>query len=624
MPRFIPPQLATLVDAPPSGPDWAYEIKYDGYRLEALIDNGEVRLFTRRGNDWTDRFAGIAARLARFPVKSAILDGEVVVLDPAGRSVFALLQRSLEGSQSQDHTFFIFDLLQLDGTDWRMEPLAARRKRLEQLLRSARATTQSAVRLGQRLEGDGSALLRAACGMGLEGIIAKRTDAAYSSTRARSWVKIKCGHRQEFVVVGFTPPKGSRTGIGALLLAVHENGALRYAGRVGSGIPDDLLRDLALQLNRLEIREAPLPALPAGLPGSIRWVRPTMVVEVSFGEWTTDGLLRHPVFVGVRVDKPAGDVRREAPEMTQPRGAAPVQARRAAAPVVAGVTITHPDRLVYPDAGVSKLELARYFEHVAPSLLRHAGGRPLSLLRCPEGVAGQCFFQKHWPGATPPAIDTVPIRQSDGVRRHVVIHDVAGLVTLVQWGAMEIHVWGSRADDPERPDRIIFDLDPGPGVAWHDVTAAAGGLRGLLDGLGLASWLKTTGGKGLHVVVPIARRSTWDDVSSFARRVAGHMQAEFPDRFIAKASKSARNGLIFVDWLRNTRGATAIAPWSTRARAEAGISVPISWSQLSRVRSGDEFALKPGGAALPRGDDPWHDLATSRQALTRAMLAKLR
>lgn len=303
---------------------------------------------------------------------------------------------------------------------------------------------------------------------------------------------------------------------------------------------------------------------------------------------------------------------------------APGPGESGAEAVVAGVRISHPDRVVFPELGITKLDLARHFERVASLMLPHVAARPLSLVRCPEGSGSECFFQKHWSGKQPPSIDDVAIRQGDGkVRPHVVVHDVEGLVTLVQWGVMEIHPWGSRADDPERPDRVIFDLDPGPGITWADIKEATGGVRALLKGLGLESWLKTSGGKGLHVVVPLARRASWDEVSDFARGVAEHMQAEFPDRFISKSSKAARKGLIFIDWLRNTRGATAVAPWSTRARASAGVSVPVPWTSLAKLVSGDQFTLPSIRAHPPRGADPWAGLLASRQALTKAMMRKL-
>jgi bifunctional non-homologous end joining protein LigD len=618
--HFLVPQLATLVDAPPTGTEWTFEVKYDGYRLQALIDQGEVRLLTRRGHDWTARFPTIAARVARVPVASATLDGEIVALDESGRSAFNHLQLSLDASADRELTYFAFDLLYLDGVDLRPAPLADRRAQLERLLRRGRVTRRGSLRIGERMSGNPATLIGTACQLGLEGIIGKRLDAPYVGGRNRSWVKIKCGHRQEFVVIGFTPPRKSRVGLGSLMLAVNAAGTLRYAGRVGSGFADALLRDLLRQLKRHERRTTPLPARPAGIPGDVHWTDPVMVVEVAFTEWTSDGLLRHPVFQGVRLDKPASEVHREEAAVSQPK--VPPKSVATADATVAGVRITHPDRVVFPELGITKMELAQHFERVAPLMLPHVAGRPLSLVRCPEGSAHECFFQKHWTGTRPPSIDTVAIRQSDGKNHpHVVVHDVEGLVTLVQWGVMEIHPWGSRADDPERPDRIIFDLDPGPGVSWGDVTTATLGVRALLDELGLDSWVKTSGGKGLHVEVPIARRASWDEVSDFARNVARQMQQTFPERFIAKASKAARKELIFVDWMRNTRGATAVAPWSTRARANAGVSVPMPWSQVPRLSSGDQFTLLSVRASRPRSD-PWQKLVQSRQALTRQIVAR--
>jgi bifunctional non-homologous end joining protein LigD len=617
--HFVAPQLATLVTAAPTGPEWSFEIKYDGYRLEALIDAGRVRLLTRRGKDWTAKFPGIARRLSRCNIPSAILDGEVVVLDARGASQFSLLQQSLDGSRDDQLVYFVFDLLHLDGQSLRSNPQRERHGQLERLLRRARAIDRGAVRLTQRLDGTGPALIRAACEQGLEGIIGKRNDASYQSQRGMAWIKVKCGHRQEFVVIGYTPPRGARVGIGSLLLAVHDNGGLRYAGRVGSGFDDHTLRHLRARLATLGRNTTPLSTRPSGIPGSAHWVEPAMVVEVAFTEWTRDGLLRHPVFQGVREDKPPGQVRREEPVMSKP--ARPSNRRKIAAvdgdeSIVAGVEISHPGRVVFPEAGLTKLDLARHFERVAPVLLPHVAGRPLSLVRCPSGSGGECFFQKHWTGKLPASLDTVPIMQSDGKKHpYVVIRDVAGLVTLAQWGVMEIHPWGAKADDPDRPDRIIFDLDPGPGVTWGDVRDATAGLHALLDAIGLDSWLKTSGGKGLHVELPIDRRSSWEEVGDFARSVAEHMQAEFPDRFIAQASKAARRGVIFVDWLRNTRGATAVAPWSPRARATAGVSVPLPWDRLASVTSGDQFTLKSVAAAPPTRD-PWHDMLASRQRLT--------
>jgi bifunctional non-homologous end joining protein LigD len=618
--RFIPPQLATLVESVPEGKGWSYEVKYDGYRMQAVLANGVARLFTRRGHDWTDRFPHVAERLHRFQVRSATFDGELVSLDASGRSVFGQLQDELDAGVDQDLTLFLFDLLELDGQDLRELPLRTRRSELERVLRASRATTRGVVRLGQRLPGSPGDLLQAACRLGLEGIIGKRLDAGYTSGRHGDWVKIKCGQRQEFVVIGFTPPGGSRIGIGSLLLAVHDKGALHYAGRVGSGFSDATLRSLHRRLDRLKRARSPLSREPSGLPSGVTWVKPNLVVEVSFTEWTADGALRHPVLQGIREDKSAQDVKREKPAM--PRQ---LHSKTDEGAEVAGVTITHPDRVVFPGTAITKLDLAKYYARVSRLLLPHVADRPLALVRCPEGVgAGECFFQKHWTGKLPESLDTVSIRQSDGKKHpHVVIHDTEGLVTLVQWGVMEIHPWGARADDPDKPDRIIFDLDPGPGITWSDIVEAALGMRELLDALGLTSWVKTSGGKGLHVVVPIARRASWDEVSQFARQVAEHMQEAFPGHFVSKAAKAARKGVIFVDWLRNTRGATAVAPWSSRARPEAGVSVPLPWKALSSLHGGADFTVSTlGKGTLPR-TDPWKEMLKARQSLSRQILQRL-
>ncbi len=612
-PGFIAPQLATLIDTVPSGDDWIFEVKYDGYRLQAHVANGSASLLTRNGHDWTDRFPEIAAAMTRVKASSAILDGEAVVLDEAGISRFGLLQESFDTTPPRHRSCFVFDLLALDGRDLRELPLRERRGLLEQLLRTSRFRAGDDVHLSQLVEGSGSALLTAACRFGLEGLIGKRVEAPYASGRHRSWVKVKCGNRQEFVVVGFTPPKGSRIGFGALLLAVMDSGALRYAGRVGSGFNDDALKEIRTRLEPLKRKTSPLDERPAGIVGAIQWLKPLLVAEVAFAEWTPSGLLRHPVFQGLREDKEPETIQREQPRMIKQGKNAGTASAEAAE--VAGVTITNPDRVVYPEAGITKLELAEHFARVAEVMLPHVAGRPLSLVRCPSGSADECFYQKHWTGKRPESVDTVAITQSDGKKHpHVVIHDVEGLVTLVQWGTMEIHPWGSRADNVERPDRIIFDLDPGPGVTWAQVREAAGGVHALLDELGMESWLKTSGGKGLHVTVPIVRRKSWDEVSDFARSIAEHMQAALPGHFIAKASKAARKGLIFVDWMRNSRGATAVAPWSTRARPAAGVSVPIPWSQLAKLASGDQFTVL-SVRDKPPGTDPWQGLLDSRQHL---------
>ncbi len=485
---------------------------------------------------------------------------------------------------------------------------------LDALIRRARG--EGKPHMSAELPGNSDVLLEAACRLGLEGLISKRRDAPYTSGRSRSWLKIKCGMRQEFVVVGYTPPKGSRVAIGALLLGVLEpRGRVRYAGRVGTGMPDALLRSLGQRLASLRRDSSPLSPVPRGLPAGVKWVEPTVVVEVAFTEWTTESRLRHPSLIAVRDDKPARQVKRERAEATS--------AVEETMPQVSGIVISNPDRVVFPDAGITKLDAAKFTERVAPLMLPQLAGRPLTFVRCPEGIADECFFQKHWTGKVPDTLDTVPIRQSGGeVRRYVVVHDAAGLVTLVQWGILEIHLWGARADDVERPDRVTFDLDPGDGVEWAEMRNAARAVRTLLESAGLASWLKTSGGKGLHVVVPLARRSSWDETSEFARAVAERLASEAPSHFVSVASKAQRPGKVFVDWLRNTRGATSVAPWSMRARPGAGVSVPIPWSALGRVKAGDHYTVR----SLSRGKlpaDAWADIDQAGQQLSKRVLAQI-
>lgn len=616
MAPFIAPQLATLVDAAPTDEGWAWETKYDGYRLQAVIRGGKVKLFTRNGHDWTDRFPSVATRLATLAVGNAVLDGEVVALDRGGRSSFGRLQEYLGGELALTPVYFVFDLLALDGKDLRALPLQARRAALDALFARAVPGRPRDLRRGARLRGAPERLLATACAAGGEGIIGKRLTGRYVSGRDRSWIKVKCGKRQEFVILGFTEPRNSRTGFGSLLLGVYQGKQLRYTGRVGSGFDQTALGTVHRRLSKLR-RSAPLEiALPPDLPRGITWVEPVLAAEVAFSEWTRDGALRHPVFIGLREDKSARAIHREDKV---------VSARSAASDaVVAGVTITHPDRLVYPEERITKLALAQFHERIADRLLPHIAGRPLSLVRCPEGIHGECFFQKHWTGKLPDALDTIAITQSDRKQHpYVVVGDVAGLITLVQWGVMEIHPWGARADQPEKPDRIFFDLDPGPGVKWSQVQEAALGLRSLLDEIGLQSWVKTSGGKGLHVVVPIVRRPGWDDVAAFAKGVAGHMATHFPERFIAKSSKVDRKGRIFIDWLRNTRGATAVAAWSVRARPAAGVSVPVSWKELRKVSSGDEFTIATMQGSALRRSDPWKGFFEHRQSLTATICKRL-
>lgn len=597
MPRFVPPQLALLVEAAPEGDEWLHEVKLDGYRLQCLVHGSRVALLTRRGHDWTHRFPALARWLAGRRWSGAALDGELVVLGPDGKSSFRELQARLADGNPEDVTFYAFDLLQHRGASLVDLPLLSRKVKLRRLLGKGRPG--ALVRYSDHTIGRGPHTLAAACRQGLEGIICKRSDAPYRSGRGRDWLKVKCIQQQELVVIGFTAPKGSRTGLGSLLVAVRDDdGALRYAGRVGSGFSGSLLTQLRARLERSVRATAPIAPAPPAPAGTV-WVSPKVVIEARFTEWTADGLLRHPTFLGVREDKMATQVKREV-------AAAGDQA------------LTHPDKVLYPEQGLTKRDLASYYERVAPLMLPHVAGRPLSLVRCPDGRKGSCFYQKHLTGRYPEALGTVPIRQSDGIKPHAVIEDVDGLIGLVQMGVLELHLWGARADRVEAPDRIVFDLDPGSGVDWAAVCDGAEEIRHLLQGVGLESWVKTTGGKGVHIVAPIERRNSWEEVAAFARTIAVALEQHAPKRYLSRAAKADRPGRIFVDWLRNTRGATTVAVWSTRARAGAAISFPCDWSELRAHGGADTVSVRSvldQRSASRR--DPWKALLSTRQRLPR-------
>src|SRR5687768_4675822 len=548
--------------------------------MECIKEDDRVRLLSRRGNDWTARFPAIVASARRLKPRRVILDGEAVALLEDGRSSFQALQQVLHTDPPGATVYYAFDLLRLEGEDLRGLPLEQRKARLARLLGPSRRRGTGALRYSEHTTGKVEAALTRACRKGLEGLIVKRRDLPYESGRTKSWLKVKCQNRQELVVIGFTEPKGRRSGIGALILGLRDDdGVLRYAGRVGTGMGDAMLASLRKQLEPL--RRATSPA-GRGVPRSqtgITWVEPKLVAEVSFTEWTSDGILRHPSFEGLREDKSPREVRREEPMQ------------------VSGIALSNADRVLYPEQGLTKLDLAAYYEAISPWMLPHVAGRPLSLVRCPGGRAKACFYQKHWSGHLPEALETVDIKEASGsTGSYSVVRDAAGLVSLVQYGVLEVHTWGARAER----------------------------LRELLSEIGLESWLKTTGGKGLHVALPIARRSSWAEVSAFARAVAERLVADEPERYLSKASKAARAGKIFVDWLRNTRGATAIAPWSTRAREGASVSAPIPWKDLATLKSADGYTVENVSALVERlKRDPWGEMVRSKQRVTGAMVKKI-
>jgi bifunctional non-homologous end joining protein LigD len=614
LPAFVAPCLATLADKAPQSDNWIHEIKFDGYRLQARLDNGKVKLLTRRGLDWTAKFPAIAEAVATLPAKAALIDGELVVEGDDGVSSFSLLQQDLKDGRHDRMVLYAFDLLHLDSNDLKPQPLHARKQALARLL--AKARKGGPLRVSESLTEPGPTLLKHACRMGLEGIVSKLADAAYHSGRGRDWIKTKCSDRQELVVAGFAPSSADAHAVGALVLGYYESGKLRYAGRTGTGFSHASARELYRKLKALKRARSALQPVPKEERGARApiWVSPELVAEVDFHGWTHGDRVRQASFQGLREDKPARQVVREVKAMAA-KAQAPVKrsppARNAKA-IVGGVTLSHPDRVYWQDAGVSKRDLAEFYAQIWKWMRPHVVGRPIALLRCPEGAAGQCFFQKHAAaGIATEHLHLIP-EKGDKI---ISIDDLAGLISLVQAGVLEIHTRGTTADDRERADRLVFDLDPGPGTGWKDVVAAAREVRERLTRLKLKSFVKTSGGKGLHVVLPI-KPTPWDKAKDFCHAVAASMAADDPDRYVASATKSKRNKRIFIDYLRNSREATAVAPYSTRARPGAPVSVPVEWSELGGLKSAGQYTVLNLPARLGRlRKDPWAAIGRLRQPL---------
>jgi bifunctional non-homologous end joining protein LigD len=613
LPDFVPPQLATRVDAAPDGADWLHEIKLDGYRIQARRQDGEARMLTRTGLDWTSKFGKIAAALAKLRIDDALVDGEIVVFDADGSTSFAKLQQALsEGEDESDGddaelVYVAFDLLHLDGEDLRTLPLTERKARLRKLvpLRSA------LLRYSDHHAGQGGRLLAQACSHKLEGIVSKRADAPYVSGRSAGWVKSKCRERQEFVIGGFTEPTEQERGVGSLLLGYREDGALRYAGRVGTGFGRQNGPPLRRKLDTILAKTPAFASIPAAARRGAIFVAPKLVAEVEFATWTADRLVRQAAFLGLRADKPPTSIAREKP---MPVAKAKKPAAKASA---AGIAITHPERVLFPEQGITKQQLADYYIAIADRILPHVADRPLPSLRCPEGISGDCFFQKHLMRGMPDVVTPLKVKGSEGVSDYLSIHDAAGLAALVQFGVIELHPWGCKQGEMELADRMVFDLDPDEKLAWGEVVRAAKEVRDRLTEVGLKSFLKTTGGKGLHVVVPLNPAVDWAVVKAFSHALASAMAAAAPDRFIAKVSKAARRGKIFIDYLRNQRGATSVAPYAVRARPGAAVSMPVPWSALTDKLRPDQFKIAD---AVRKRADPWKDFFATRQTIDRKVV----
>ena len=658
MPERLVPQLAAPADTPPDGPEWLHEIKYDGYRLLPRIERGAARLITRNGLDWTQKFPALARALAARPVKSALIDGELVALAADGTTSFAELQDRIARGDTSDLVFFAFDLLYRDGWDLTGAALEDRKAALAEIVpRQAGGV----VRYSDHQAGQGPDFFRHACRYGLEGSIAKRRDRPYRPGRSADWRKIKCAHEDEFVVIGFTEPGGTRHGFGALVVGYYDpEGRLRYAGRVGTGFDDAQLGELRSRLDRLARRDPPV-ALPKGASSKgVHWTEPSLVAEVRYSSWTADAILRHPVFLGLREDKSAGEVvydptsfvndphppAADAAGPSLSRGAGEGHSGRVVKPLsrtageggersepgegaspgtvsprdgsisFEGVRLTNPDRVLYPDRGITKLALAQYYAAIKDWALPQLGNRPLSLVRCPEGWDKECFYQKHISSGVPDVVGRVQIADKSVTRTYLVIENLAGLIAMVQMGVLEIHPWGSTVAKLETPDRITFDFDPDVGLPWERVTAAAVEMREALLGIGLESFVKTTGGKGLHVVVPVMPRLGWDAIKKFAQWVAQRFVAAYPDRFTANMAMRARQGRIFIDYLRNARGATAVGAYSARARAGAPVATPLSWDEVEKGVKPDAFTVLTVPSRLAElTSDPWAELPKLRQSI---------
>ncbi|HEY0104438.1 MAG TPA: DNA ligase D [Rhizomicrobium sp.] len=617
MPDFVAPALARLVAAPPTGAGWVHEVKFDGYRLQMRVGKGRAVLRTRTGLDWTARFPEIAADGARLP--DCLIDGEICALNGEGAADFGALQLALSQHETAALVFFVFDALFAAGRDLRQRPLSARKDALKALLKPMARSKR--MRFVPHFASEGHAMLEAACKMDMEGIVSKRLDAPYESGRGGAWTKSKCRGGQEVVIGGW---RGDAHTLRSLLVGAHRDGKFAYMGRVGTGYTAAVAGDLLKKLKPLERATPAFAAAPRG--ADLHWVAPRLVAEIAFENITADGLFRQAAFKGLRADKPAADVVPETPakpRKTTGRAMAAKAARPAAKAtadtIVLGVTISHPDKPLWPASkggpAVTKLDLARYMAAAAARLLPHVAARPISIVRTPDGIEGQAFYQRHALKGT--QVPMLAIKVRGEAEPFLGIDSEAALVALAQQGVTEIHPWGCKAGDPDTPERIIFDLDPAPDLAFARVVDGAQELRRRLTALGLAPFVKTTGGKGLHVVIAI-KGADWDAAKAFAKAVAVRLAADQPERYTTTLAKKARTGKIFIDYLRNDRTATGVAPWSPRARAGAPVAVPLEWSQVKAGLEPAKFTIRAAPALLKK-KDPWAGLAKSAKALGPAM-----
>ncbi len=634
LPPMLEPQLATLVESAPEGGDWHYELKFDGYRLMTRFDSDGVRCFTRNGHDWTDKMPQLAKSLQALGLKSCWLDGEIIVPDAQGIPDFQLLQSAFEArgrrvavgspaaspntsASASAIVYYAFDIPFYAGHDLRDVPLLERRALLKQLLKK---NTAPNVRFSDSFDAPTKDLITSACKLGFEGLIGKRGDAPYQSRRSRDWIKVKCGKRQEFLICGFTEPKGSRNGLGALLLGIHDaKGKLRYAGNVGSGFNEKTLVDLRAQLDRLETETRPFDR-QTKVTGKPHWVTPKLLAEISFAEWTNDNHVRHAVFRGLRGDKaPKAITREKVVKASELKTSTKTTVVALPASLPASLRITHGDRMVDAQSRVTKIELMQFYATVAPLMVPHLKARPVSLVRAPTGVRGELFFQKHAKKGELLGVNLLDAALDRDHEPLLEIHSANGLLSAVQMNTVEFHTWNAVASRIELPDRMTFDLDPGDKVEWEQMQQAAMLVRTMLNELGLKCFLKTSGGKGLHMVVPLKRQHGWDTVKDFSHHIVNHLAKTLPQLFVSKSGPKNRVGKIFVDYLRNGFGATTACAWTARARPGMGVSVPVSWDELPGLKSSAHWTVQTIGNRLDVGNKPWAAYAKSSNSLKAAM-----
>ncbi|WP_392887490.1 DNA ligase D [Pseudomonas migulae] len=620
LPDLIKPELATLVEKAPDG-EWSYEIKFDGYRIMARIDHGEVRLFTRNGHDWTHKLPRQAEALAALQLESAWLDGEMVVANEQGVPDFQALQNAFDSGNSGNILYYLFDMPYLNGVDLREVPVEERRVALATVLKPGE---DPLLRFSDAFAEEPEALLNSACQMRMEGLIGKRLGSAYVSRRSSDWIKLKCKHRQEFVVVGYTDPKGSRHAFGALLLGLHDrdSGELRYAGKVGTGFNEMTLKSIYEQLKPLRAKKPSVVNPPSGFDAKgVHWLKPVLLAEIAFAEMTKDGSVRHAVFHGLRDDKPAKDITEERPNVVKNKPAAKSKAAPAPSQLGLGegkVRITHPDRVIDASSGTTKVQLAEYYASVAEWILPELKDRPVALVRAPDGIAGELFFQKNAERLAIPGITTLD-KELTG-QPIMIINSAEALIGAVQMSTVELHTWNATSANLDKPDRFVLDLDPDPALPWKSMVEATQLTLSVLDELGLKAFLKTSGGKGIHLVVPLTRKLGWDEVKDFSHAIVSHMAKLLPERFSAVSGPKNRVGRIFIDYLRNGLGATTICAYAARTREGLPVSVPIFREEVGELKGGNQWNIHTVHERLAEvGNEPWADLRKTRQSITADM-----